>query len=54
MRGIRCWSYQALYSYKLTFQFTTDAGSLEYLNGKSFQVENVDFVREYFPDTVIK
>ena len=42
-------SYQALYSYKLTFTFTTDAGSLENLNGKSFQVEKVDFVEEYFP-----
>ena len=42
-------NYQALYSYKLTFTFSTDAGSLEYLNGKSFQVENVDFVAEYFP-----
>ena len=40
--------YQALYSYKLTFKFTTDAGILEYLNGKSFQVEKVDFVEEYF------
>ena len=42
-------NYQALYSYKLTFQFTTDAGALEYLNGKSFRVDNVDFVEEYFP-----
>lgn len=42
-------NYQALYSYKLTFQFTTDAGELSYLNGKSFQVEKVDFVEEYFP-----
>ena len=42
-------TYQALYSYKLTFTFTTEAGSLEYLNGKSFQVEEVDFVKEYFP-----
>ena len=42
-------TYQALYSYKLTFQFTTDAESLGYLNGKSFQVERVDFVEEYFP-----
>ncbi len=40
--------YQALYSYKLTFTFTTEAGILAYLNGKSFQVENVDFVQEYF------
>ena len=43
-------NYQALYSYKLTFQFTTDAGALEYLNGKSFRVNEVDFVQEYFPD----
>ena len=42
-------NYQALYSYKLTFAFTTDAGSLENLNGRSFQVEKVDFVEEYFP-----
>lgn len=44
-------SYQALYSYRLTFAFSTDAGALEYLNGKSFQVARVDFVREYFPGT---
>ena len=42
-------TYQALYSYKLTFTFTTDAGTLEHLNGRSFQVEKVDFVEEYFP-----
>ncbi len=47
-------SYQALYSYKLTFAFTTEAGSLEYLNGKSFQVEKVDFVQEYFPKFQMK
>ena len=46
-------TYQALYSYKLTFQFTTDAGALEYLNGKSFQVKKVDFVQEYFHGTKI-
>ena len=44
-------SYQALYSYKLTFRFTTEAGGLEHLNGKSFQVERVDFAEEYFPGT---
>ncbi len=43
-------NYQALYSYKLTFTFTTDAGELSYLNGRSFQVKEVDFVKEYFPD----
>ena len=43
-------NYQALYSYKLSFCFTTDAGSLAYLNGKTFQVGKVDFAEEYFPD----
>ena len=42
-------TYQALYSYKLTFTFTTDAGSLNYLKNKTFQVEKVDFAEEYFP-----
>ena len=46
-------NYQALYSYKLTFTFSTEAGSLEPLNGKSFQVDKVDFVEEYFPGTKI-
>ena len=46
-------TYQALYSYKLTFAFTTEAGDLEYLNGKSFRVEEVDFVKEYFPNVKI-
>ncbi len=41
-------SFQALYSYKLSFDFTTDGGILEYLKGKTFQVERVDFVEEYF------
>ncbi len=44
-------SYQALYSYKLTFCFTTDAGSLAHLNGKTFQVAKVDFAEEFFPNT---
>ena len=43
-------NYQALYSYKLTFTFTTEAGGLEYLNGKSFRVADVEFVGEYFPN----
>lgn len=47
-------NYQALYSYKLTFHFTTDAGALEYLNGKSFRVEKVDFAEEYFPGFQMK
>ena len=41
-------TYQALYSYKLRFCFTTDAGILSYLNGKTFEVASVDFVQEFF------
>ena len=39
---------QALYSYKLTFDFPTDAGLLSYLRGRSFQVEQVPFRVRYF------
>ena len=39
---------QALYSYKLTFDFPTDAGILNYLKGRSFQVETVPFRDKYF------
>lgn len=41
---------QALYSYRLEFHFATDAGPLAGLDGKCFQVEDVDFVSEYFPN----
>ena len=41
-------TYQALYSYQLTFRFTTDSGCLAYLDGRQFRVEKVDFVEEYF------
>lgn len=34
---------QFLYSYKLKFDFVTDAQSLNYLNGKQFEVRNVWF-----------
>ena len=39
---------QALYAYKLSFDFATDAGQLNYLKGQSFQVENVPFRDKYF------
>ncbi|MBQ4154185.1 MAG: RluA family pseudouridine synthase [Clostridia bacterium] len=39
---------QALYSYRLTFKFTTDAGILNYLNGKTFEVEKVWFAQQLF------
>ena len=40
---------QNLYSYKLEFTFPTDAGILEYLRGRVFQVDSVPFVEKYFP-----
>ena len=39
----KLFKYQALYSYKIRFNFITDAGNLEYLNGKEFGVKNVWF-----------
>ncbi len=39
--------YQALYSYKLKFVFSTDAGLLNYLNGKEFTVKEVWFLKEF-------
>ena len=41
--------FQALWSYKLTFHFTTDAGILPSLNGRTCTSPQVDFVEEYFP-----
>lgn len=40
--------HQALYSYKLRFRFTQDAGILNYLNDRTFQVEEVWFAEELF------
>ena len=39
---------QALYSYKLEFAFPTDAGILNYLRGRCFCVDKVDFTEKYF------
>ena len=49
--GFKC---QALYSYKLKFNFTTDGGILEYLNGKTFQVPEVWFADKLFPEVKYK
>ena len=38
---------QALYSYKLSFKFTTDSGILNYLNGRTFTVKNVWFAENF-------
>lgn len=35
--------YQLLRSYKLSFQFLSDAGILNYLNGMSFEINYDDF-----------
>ena len=39
---------QNLYSYKLRFDFPTDAGILNYLKGREFEVTDIDFVKKYF------
>jgi len=46
---------QALYSYKLTFSFKTDGGALEYLNGKTYQVDSdkIWFIKEFFGNVKI-
>ena len=41
------YKWQALYSYKLSFNFTTDGGILEYLNGRTFTAPEVWFT-DYF------
>ncbi len=38
---------QCLYSYKLTFRFSSDSGILSYLNNKSFEVNDIWF-KDYF------
>ena len=39
---------QALYSYRLRFDFPTDAGILNYLRGREFIADEVPFRRKYF------
>lgn len=36
---------QCLYSHSLNFDFTTDAGELNYLNGKTFTAQNIWFMK---------
>lgn len=42
------YKYQALYSYKLKFTFTTDSGALEYLNGREFTVQDIWFKDKFY------
>lgn len=39
---------QALCSYRLLFDFQTDAGILRYLSGREFKIAKVNFVEKYF------
>ena len=43
---------QFLYSYRLKFTFSSDAGCLGYLNGKSFEIPDVWFKREFLDGTL--
>lgn len=43
------YTHQALWSYRLSFSFQSPAGILDYLNGRTFRVNNVWFVTERFP-----
>ena len=43
---------QCLYSYKLTFDFQTDAAELSYLDKKSFEISDVWFRKAFFDDTL--
>ena len=44
------YKYQALYSYKLTFDFHGEPTALEYLNGKTFSInkKNIYFTEDFF------
>jgi len=44
----KAFRFQALYSYKLRFDFKTNAGILEYLKGREFEVKNVWFLEKYY------
>lgn len=37
---------QALYAYKIKFEFAKDSGILEYLNGKVFEIKDVEFTKK--------
>ncbi len=45
---VKGFNKQALCSFKLTFKFLADAGILNYLNNKSFEIKDVWFIKELF------
>ncbi len=44
--------HQLLCSHRLKFSFKTDAGLLNYLNGREFTLKSIDFVVKYFGCTI--
>lgn len=46
--------HQALYSYKIKFDFETGAGILDYLKGKTFKVSDVAFLPLFFSGDLLK
>ena len=40
--------FQALCAYQVTFAFATDGEVLEYLNGRTFTLSEVDFAKKLF------
>lgn len=42
--------WQALCSYRLAFNFSSDAGTLEYLKNRVFLIKEIPFVQKYFPE----
>ena len=43
----RGYKKQALYSYKLRFAFTSDAGALAYLDGREFQAKHIPLYEDF-------
>lgn len=48
------YKYQALYAYKVTFSFKTDAGILNYLKGKTFEIEDIWFAKDIYAGEIRK
>ncbi len=48
------YKHQALCSYKLEFDFKTDSGVLDYLNGKVFELEkeNIWFIKDFYTNLI--
>lgn len=48
------YKFQALYSYKLSFDFSANAGTLDYLNNKTFEIpkEQIWFVDDFYNNLI--